>query len=677
MNFFTKTLMGKLIMTFLAVTVLPTLVLIILSGNIAETALVDSAFHRLSESRDDVKNYLMQYLRFNEKNLKLLTEVGAIHNSLDEMHAYHKDTDARANDSYPINTDRYKQIASRVDTLLKPFIDTHNYHDIHLICADHGHIMYSSLKEDDLGANLSTGQLRNTNLAKLWRQVVETGTFKMQDYRYFEASDEYAMFIGTPVFDSTGRVSDVIAIEMHQEQINNALNEMIIEHVDEEIYILGSDGMLRARQTRNERLKIFDRIFDQEYTEHAFIESNVDIIQNYEGETVLMAHMPLGLEEAFQTDFDWAVISEVKEEEALSAVQKLRIEMWLMLTVMIMLVVIITIIAARSIAIPITNISTLVTQVSEGNLAIEPIEKHRSDELGILTKNFMKMVQSLRDQTTELNESINVVASSSNQISATASQLASSSTETASSVTETTVTADELKQTAQVSAEKAKEVAAMAKKTIETSRSGGASVNKTLERMNNIREQMETIAESVVRLSEQSQAIGDIISTVDDLSEQSNLLAVNAAIEAAKAGEQGKGFSVVAQEVKSLAEQSKQATARVRTILSDIQKATSSAVMATEQGTKAVAAGVSQSNDAGKSIENLAQSIQSAAQSSAQIAASSQQQLTGVEQVTEAMNGIREAADQNVEGSRQLESAVLTLNDLGSKLKSLIDRYKI
>jgi methyl-accepting chemotaxis protein len=108
----------------------------------------------------------------------------------------------------------------------------------------------------------------------------------------------------------------------------------------------------------------------------------------------------------------------------------------------------------------------------------------------------------------------------------------------------------------------------------------------SIEGMKKIQTQMESIAESVVKLSEQSQAIGEIIASVNDLAEQSNLLAVNAAIEAAKAGEQGKGFAVVAQEVKSLAEQSKQATSQVRTIFNDIQKATTAAVLATEQGAR-------------------------------------------------------------------------------------------
>jgi len=164
---------------------------------------------------------------------------------------------------------------------------------------------------------------------------------------------------------------------------------------------------------------------------------------------------------------------------------------------------------------------------------------------------------------------------------------------------------------------------------------------------------------------------------VNDLAEQSNLLAVNAAIEAAKAGEQGKGFAVVAQEVKSLAEQSKQATAQVRAILGDIQKATSGAVMATEQGSKAVEAGVKLSGEVGESIRVLADSIEEAAQAAIQIAASAQQQFVGMDQVALAMRNIQQASVQNVAGTKQTEIAAQNLRELGQKLKQLVDRYQV
>ena len=225
--------------------------------------------------------------------------------------------------------------------------------------------------------------------------------------------------------------------------------------------------------------------------------------------------------------------------------------------------------------------------------------------------------------------------------------------------------------------QKAQYVSDASQKAVQVSHSGSRAVDDTQEKMNRIRRQMESIAASVVRLSEQSQAIGEIIQTVNDLADQSNLLSVNASIEAAKAGEHGKGFSVVAQEVKSLAEQSKQATAQVRSILNDIQKATSAAVLATEQGSKAVDEGVRQSAEAGEAIKALATGITEAAQAATQIAASTQQQLVGMEQVITAMGNIKQASAQNVAGTKQTEDAAHNIHEQGQKLKALIAQFKV
>lgn len=277
-----------------------------------------------------------------------------------------------------------------------------------------------------------------------------------------------------------------------------------------------------------------------------------------------------------------------------------------------------------------------------------------------------------RTITRQLRASIDQLSTSSAEILATTTQVAAGAAETASAVSETTATVEEVKQTAQVSSQKARSVSDTAQKASQVSQSGRKSVEEAMQGMQRIQEQMESIAESIVRLSEQSQAIGEIIATVNDLAEQSNLLAVNAAIEANKAGEQGKGFVVVAQEVKSLAEQSKQATAQVRTLLGDIQRATSAAVLATEQGSKAVQAGVKQTTETGESIRLLADSVNEAAQAATQIAASSQQQMVGMDQVALAMENIKQASVQNVAGTRQAEVAAQSLHELGRKLSDMI-----
>ncbi len=277
----------------------------------------------------------------------------------------------------------------------------------------------------------------------------------------------------------------------------------------------------------------------------------------------------------------------------------------------------------------------------------------------------------------QIREGMAVLGASSESILNSAVQLTETATNTATAVTETTSTITEVRQTTQLSSDKAQHVAKSAGTAARTSEGGRKSTEEMLGGMERIREQMELIGESMVRLTEQSQAIGEIIAAVEDLSQQSNLLAVNAAIEAAKAGEQGKGFAVVAEEVKFLADQSKQATKQVRNILGEIQKASGEAVMATEQGSKAVEEGMRQSSQAGSSIMTLAQAIDQASQAAMQIAASSQQQLAGMDQVVQAMDHIKGASEQNVENARELEASARKLNELGQGLKQVAERYHV
>ena len=369
----------------------------------------------------------------------------------------------------------------------------------------------------------------------------------------------------------------------------------------------------------------------------------------------------------------------------------------------------------KAIANPLTELSRIAARIATGDLDVDLRDTDRTDEVGVLKQNFARMgkwlggmadvarriaagdlrvkvtpqsetdvlgnafatmVQNLRRTTAELSEGVNVLASSASEISASTSQVAATAAQTATAINETTTTVEEVKQTAQIASEKARHVSDSAQRANTIAASGRKSAEASIDAMTRIQTQMQSIAESIMRLTEQSQAIGEIIAVVSDLAEQSNLLAVNAAIEAAKAGEHGRGFGVVAQEIKTLAEQSKQATAQIRTILNDIQKATSAAVMTTEQGSKAVEAGSHQTTEAGESIRQLADSINEAAHSATQIAASSQQQLAGMDQVAIAMDSIRQASEQNVTGTKQTESAARNLQNLGVRLKQLLEQYQ-
>ncbi len=343
----------------------------------------------------------------------------------------------------------------------------------------------------------------------------------------------------------------------------------------------------------------------------------------------------------------------------------------------IVLGIAIALILNRMISSPLKEISRAAERIASGDLTGDISKDDRKDEVGVLAGTFRAMVANLRDLNGEIGEGVNVLASSANEILATATQVGTGATETAAAVSQTTATVEEVRQTAQLSGQKAKHVSDSAQKAVQISQAGKKAVGDAIEGMSRIKDQVESIAENIVRLSEQSQAIAEIAGTVADLAGQVNLLSVNASIEASKAGEQGKGFLVVAQEVKNLSVQSKQASSQVRSILNDVQKAISAAVMATEQGSKIVEAGSEQASRAGESIQMLADTIAESAQAAIQVAASSQQQQAGMDQLASAMESIKQASAQNAASTRQAEGAARGLHDLGQNLKRLVERYKV
>lgn len=329
----------------------------------------------------------------------------------------------------------------------------------------------------------------------------------------------------------------------------------------------------------------------------------------------------------------------------------------------------------RQVVRPVEDLARASRRIASGDLSERVDPGQRTDEIGALTGAFGEMTESLRANLRSQGEAVAGLSSASAEILAAVNQLTAGATEESAAVAQIGTTVEEVRATAEEAAERARAVAEAAGRSSEVAVEGQGAVGTARQGMLDVSAKVETIAQRILALSEQTQAIGEIIATVGDLADQSNLLAVNAAIEAAKAGEQGRGFAVVAQEVRNLADQSREATAQISGILGEIQKAANSAVLVTEQGTRGVVAAVEKVEQAGAVIDQLAATAAEAAGLARQIAASAGQQRVGVDQIASGIGNVGQVSNQTVAAARQLQQEAEGLTRLADHLDALTRRF--
>jgi methyl-accepting chemotaxis protein len=274
---------------------------------------------------------------------------------------------------------------------------------------------------------------------------------------------------------------------------------------------------------------------------------------------------------------------------------------------------------------------------------------------------------------TSIKEAIHQLSSSANEMMAISAQQSSGAAEQASAVQEVTTTSEEIAITAKHVMDNARSVEGMADEANRSCIDGTGDVSNAIEGMARLKKQVQSIAESMLRLGENSQQIGGIVEIIDEISDQTNLLSLNAAIEAAGAGEAGKRFAIVAQEVKRLAERTVDATRQIKGLIDEIQKATNSTIMVTEEGTKAVDQASTLVDKVHDSFNSIMGTVEETSRTAKEITLSTQQQTSACEQMADTMAEVRDVAQQVAGSARETEKAISEILDLAGKLQNLVD----
>jgi methyl-accepting chemotaxis protein len=333
-------------------------------------------------------------------------------------------------------------------------------------------------------------------------------------------------------------------------------------------------------------------------------------------------------------------------------------------------------IVSRAIVRQVRALGETAAKVTNGDLTVDVVVSSR-DEIGQLAESFRTMVGTLRTTLTHVGESSAAVASASSQISSSTRQLAAGSQEQTSQTSEVASAVEEMTKTIIENSRNAGDTADTAKKAKDAALQGGKVVEETVVGMKRIADVVKQSAETVKALGRSSDQIGEIIGVIDDIADQTNLLALNAAIEAARAGEQGRGFAVVADEVRKLAERTTRATKEIAGMIKTIQSDTTGAVTSMEAGTREVDRGITLADRAGASLQDIVRMIQDLSDMVSRIAAASEQQSSASEQISKNLEGINNVTNESAAGTAQIAHAAEDLNQLTETLQNLVSRFRL
>jgi methyl-accepting chemotaxis protein len=277
----------------------------------------------------------------------------------------------------------------------------------------------------------------------------------------------------------------------------------------------------------------------------------------------------------------------------------------------------------------------------------------------------------------EINEASLRLSSSANEVLASSTQHESSSTEQAAAIHETTATMEELKHASAQIAENAGSVARVAEETLNSARSGRGAIGEFIHAMQQIRADGTAVSESITKLLRRVERIGTVVEVIDEIADRSDLLALNAALEGSRAGEAGKGFSIVAAEMRRLAENVLESTKEIKNLITEIREATAAAANAADASRVATEQGEKLGSVAAGSIEGILSGVQETSDAARVINLATQQQRTATEQVVASMGEIEDVTRQTTQASKQATGAAAELTGLANRLSDLIRRFKV
>jgi methyl-accepting chemotaxis protein len=641
-----------------------------------------NSYENLTTVRDVKKIQIEKFFANCVKDINVLAVSNNLQNITWDLLSVLSDLEVADDSPYPVNDPSAKEERLPHEPYFQKYSKEYGYYDMFIIAAKHGHVMYTAAKESDYGANLSSGSLKESALAEAYRQALANNRPTFVDMKpYAPSNDAPAMFLATPIIINA-QVQAVLVFQISGDTINKIMQYRQGYGESQEDYLVGPDKLMRSDSFLDPKGHSLQASFanpstgsvDTEASRDALSgKSDTKIVIDYNGNSVLSSYNTVNVGE----DFKWAILSEIDEAEVLITPNNIRnsIIIW-SLIILVMIMAVSSLLVNTSIVKPINKFKETLLNIGNNKNLTLTVDENAPLELSQMAKSFNNLIKELKDliETSKLSSSEN--ASISHELSTTAMGVGKNVEESVIVVDKATSKANEIKNEIIISiadAQESKKDIIKANTNLVEARHEVVTLTSKIQHSAQLEIEL---AHRMNTLSHEASEVKAVLEVISDIADQTNLLALNAAIEAARAGEHGRGFAVVADEVRKLAERTQRSLTEINATINIIVQSISDVSTQMTCNSQEIQELATTATEVEKRINLTVHIVDEAVKASDRTVTDFEKTGTNIETIVIQISQINEISSQNARNVEEIAAAADHLNSMTDDLHAKLETFR-
>ncbi len=645
-------------------------------------ALMKNSYNSLTSVRDMKKNHIQGFFDERIGDINVLSRSKNLHELVNELVQVLEALQVKAQDSYPVNNPLTKEKTAPHEVFFQGYMKDYGYYDIFVISAQNGQVMYSAAKESDYGANLGHGSLKNSGLAEVWQNTMKNKRATFVDMKPYQPSNNApAMFLGAPVVVK-GKTKALLVFQISDDAINKIMKYRQGYGETQEDYLVGTDKLMRSDSYLDPNGHSLKASFanpsegsvDTEATQLAFAgKTDTKIVIDYNDNPVLSAFSTIKI----GNDFSWAILSEIDEAEVLITPNNIRNSIIIEVLIILFIIISLSIIMIKvSLVNPINRFQSTLIDIGKNRDLKQMVDTHAPLEIRTMAQSVNDLLDSLKVVLNNAKQSSTENASIAHELSTSSLGVGNNVEKSVSIINGCSGDAVHIKgeiAEAIKDAQESKKDILMANTSLLDARDAIVQLTHRVQDTASVEKEL---AQKMDTLSREAGEVKAILDVISNIAEQTNLLALNAAIEAARAGEHGRGFAVVADEVRNLAKHTQQSLTEINDTINKIIKAVEEASKSMSTNSIEIQELADVAVDVDKKINQTVTIVNEATIASDKTVEDFEKTGNNIESVVNKVQEINAISSTNARSVEEIASAAEHLNSMTENLNAQLETFR-